>query len=100
MSKYFGYWPTVGDLAEDFGVEYVIAGSWIIRGEIPAKYDLKILTMASKRGYSVSHVALQAWHDECSERRHAIREGKVVCSSSKVPHPFTSSKCADRSVIG
>lgn len=43
-------WPKVKDLSDDLGVPYTTAHSWVIRGRIPADYDIDIIRAAKKRG--------------------------------------------------
>mgnify|MGYP003600284232 CR=1 FL=1 len=43
-------WPTVKDIADDLGVPYTTAHSWIARGRIPPDRDLDLIAAAKKRG--------------------------------------------------
>lgn len=54
MKHIFDIWPTLSDLAADLGRPYPTVAAWKQRGSIPARYDLKLVQAAAKRGHTLS----------------------------------------------
>jgi hypothetical protein len=54
MKHIFDIWPTLSDLAADLGRPYPTVAAWKQRGSIPARYDLKLVQAAEKRGRTLS----------------------------------------------
>lgn len=60
-------WPKITDLADDLGLPYTTVHSWAVRGSIPARYDLKLVAAAKKRGSKLSLEALATMRAETRE---------------------------------
>lgn len=75
MSTIFGIWNTLSEMSDDLGVSYVTAAAMKRRGEIPSRYDLKVMLSAQRRGIEISLQSFAEWHDAHSARRRDIRQG-------------------------
>lgn len=50
MERITSIWPQLSDLAADLQKPYTTVQSWVQRRSIPARYDLKLIEAAKKRG--------------------------------------------------
>ncbi|SPJ27647.1 hypothetical protein [Falsiruegeria mediterranea] len=87
MRKYFEIWKTIGDIAEDFGVDYPCAAAWVWRGEVPKSYDAKFVQAALQRGFLVTRCNLDEWHDAHAKHRKQLKsngDGEAVIECPKL----------------
>lgn len=54
MDEIFSHWKTLAAFAEDIGAEYYQARQWKQRRSIPARFDLRIVAAAERRGFPVT----------------------------------------------
>ena len=64
-------WPKVSDLADDLGIPYTTAHSWVSRGRIPANRDLDLIMAAEKRGKLLTLEYLAQMRRQHEETRRA-----------------------------
>lgn len=62
-------WPTIKSLADDIGVPYSTAHSWLARGRIPASRDFELIEAAARRGKTLTLEQLAL------SRAASVREG-------------------------
>ncbi|MBR9651894.1 hypothetical protein [Thalassovita aquimarina] len=75
MSKYFGIWQSVIDIANDYGANYVTAAAWTQRGEIPRTHDFTTLRVIKARGFTTTPEELDRWHNAHKDFRAKLRNG-------------------------
>lgn len=88
MAKYFDIWDTVGDIEKSFDVTYTYAAAMCRRGEIPKRFDCKLLEILTQKGFRVTLQEVSDWHDAHAERRKLVREkGLTYKQSLEIPFP-------------